>query len=159
MKHTIALRKTQYLITLVLSVLLLLGSCTVKLVPDHDEAMVKDITETAKKVDRLYLEIKEIPEAEARTYEQFSQRYVDIEVELNSLLLRNKAKPLNKHSTRINEIIIELFKKYKTKHQTQNKLSDIEIELDKTYLLDAFNAMLVAEEGKKYGQGTNTTEE
>ena len=74
---------------------------------------------------------------------------MDIEVEINSLLNKNKVRPLNENSTRICEITLQLWQKYKEEHKTDNTLSDGLIKLNRQSFSDLFFAMQVAEEGKK----------
>ena len=75
-------------------------------------------------------------------------QYVDIEVELNALLNKNRVRPLNAHSTRICEITLQLWQKYKEEHKTDNTLSDGLIKLNRMTLANLFLAMQVAERGK-----------
>ncbi|TAL47844.1 MAG: hypothetical protein EPN92_04370 [Chitinophagaceae bacterium] len=130
---------------------LFFSSCRVTLVPPYDADMAGEISKTAKMVDKFYITMMEKTKNEnnGRTYEKFSDQYIDIEVELNSLLYKNKVKPLNAHSTRICEITLQLWNKYKEEHKTDNELSDGLIRLNRKYLSDLFYAMQVAEEGKK----------
>ena len=51
MSQKLNFKRTTSYIAFIVSVLMMLGSCTVKLVPDHDASMVNDITQVAKKVD------------------------------------------------------------------------------------------------------------
>ncbi len=90
-----------------------------------------------------------------RMYSFFSPKYIDIEVDLNSILTKNKVRPLNKESTRIAEIALQLWEKYKQEHKTDNTLSDGLIRLNKKTFHDMFYAMQVAEEGKRVPGNTN----
>ena len=84
-----------------------------------------------------------------REYSKFVNDYIDIEVELNSLLNKNRIRPLNKESTRNCEIVIETWLKYKDRHKEQNKISDADIELNRDYFRDLFVVILTGEEAKK----------
>jgi len=88
------------------------------------------------------------PENDGRAYDKFSDQYVNIEVELNSLLNKNKVRPLNTHSTRICEITKQLWVKYKEEHKTDNTLNDGLIKLNQLTFSDLFYAMQVAEKAK-----------
>jgi hypothetical protein len=121
-------------------------SCKVQLVSPYDDEIVQQIETTAKEIDRFYLEMLE---GEIRTYSHFQKEYIDFEVELNSLLMKNKVKPLNEHSTRICEITLELWRKYKDEHKEDNALSDGLIKLNRKTFDDLFFAMLSAERGKQ----------
>lgn len=131
-----------------LSLLLVFASCKVQLVANYDAELSNEINTTAKKIDNFYLSMQEIPAAN-RQYANFSNSYVDIEVDLNSLVTKNRVRPLNTESTRIAEITLQLWEKYKTEHKTDNTLSDGLIRLNKKTFSDMFYAMQVAEEGKR----------
>jgi len=65
------------------------------------------------------------------------------------LLNKNKIRPLNENSTRICEITIQLWQKYKQEHKDDNTLSDGLIKLNNKTFSDIFYAMQVAEKGKE----------
>jgi len=128
----------------------LFGSCRVALVPAYDANLLSQIDATSKQVDKFYLSMLETTtkENDGRKYELFANDYVNIEVELNSLLTKNKIKPLNENSTRICEITLQLWQKYKEEHKEKNTLSDGLIKLNRQTFSDLFYAMQVAEKGK-----------
>jgi hypothetical protein len=130
--------------------LLFLFSCRVTLLPEYNAELSKDIENTAKMVDKFYLLMFETTSAEndGRSYDKFAGQYVEIEVEINSLLNQNKIRPLNENSIRICEITLELWRKYKEEHKTDNTLSNGLIQLNMKTFADLFFAMQVAEEGK-----------
>jgi len=131
--------------------ILFLCSCRVTLLPAYDAGISEQIDKTSKAVDKLYLLMLETTAAEneGRTFEKFSEQYVDIEVEMNSLLNKNKIRPLNENSTRICEITLQLWIKYKQEHKEDNTLSDGLIKLNRQTFSDLFYAMQVAEKGKE----------
>ncbi len=130
---------------------LALNSCKVTLLPSYDAGISEQIENTSKTVDKFYLSMLEFTSSEndGRVFDKFAREYVDIEVELNSLLTKNKIRPLNENSTRICEITLQLWIKYKEEHKTDNTLSDGLIKLNRKTFSDLFYAMRVAEEGKK----------
>jgi hypothetical protein len=130
--------------------LLFLFSCRVTLLPEYNAELSKNIENTAKLVDKFYLSMYETTSVEnnGRSYDKFAGQYVEIEVEIKSLLNRNKIRPLNENSTRISEITLELWQKYKEEHKTDNTLSNGLIQLNMKTFADLFFAMQVAEEGK-----------
>lgn len=128
--------------------LITLSACRVQLVPSYDQQIADQIVTTAKMVDQFYLYLMETPTGQ-RDYEDFAAEYIQIEVELNSLLRQNRVRPLNENSTRICEIALELWVQYKEEHKTDGTLSDGLITLNRTYMSDVFYAMQVAEEGSK----------
>jgi len=127
-----------------------INSCKVALIPGYDASILSQIETTSKQVDKFYLSMLETttPENNGRKFELFANEYVNIEVELNSLLTKNKIKPLNENSTRICEITLELWQKYKEEHKTKNTLSNGLIILNRQSFNDLFYSMQVAEKGK-----------
>ena len=137
-----------------LAFLLVFASCKVQLVSNYDVELSNEINSTAKKVDNFYLTMQEIP-ADKRQFANFSSSYIDIEVDLNSLVTKNRVRPLNAESTRIAEITLKLWEKYKEEHKMDNTLSNGLIRLNKKTFSDMFYAMQVAEEGKKVSNSPN----
>ena len=134
----------------VLVFLLIAGGCRVTLIPPYDEQLSQQIESTAKEVDLFYLDMQEttVNENGGRAYSNFAGQYAGIEAELNSLLYKNRIRPLNENSTRICEITLELWKKYKDEHKEDNELSNGIIELNRKTFNDLFYAMQVAEKAK-----------
>lgn len=148
MKQPINFKTTK--LFFVISCILLFNSCKVTFVPNYNANIAEQIDNTTKAVDKFYLLMLETTstENEGRNFKKFSGQYVDIEVELNSLLNKNKIRPLNENSTRICEITIELWLKYKNEHKKDNTLSDGLIKLNRKTFNDLFFSMQVAEKGK-----------
>jgi hypothetical protein len=132
-------------------VLFLILSCRVSFIPGFDATISGNIESTAKQVDKFYLSMLETTTElnNGRSYDMFTEKYVDIEVEINSLLNQNKIRPLNNNSVRICEITLELWQKYKNEHKTDNTLSNGLIQLNRKTFSDLFFAMQVAEKGKE----------
>ena len=141
--------KRMFLSVVVLSVLAL-NSCKVTFLPGYDARIAQQIENTSKAIDKFYLSMLDTTSAEkgGRAFAKFSEQYVNIEVELNSLLNKNKVRPLNENSTRICEITLQLWMKYKEEHKKDNTLSDGLIKLNRKTFGDLFYAMQVAEKGK-----------
>lgn len=131
-------------------ILAVLSGCSVSLIPPYDEQLAEQIESAAKEVDLFYLTIQETTNNDngERAYAKFAEQYAGIEAELNSLLYKNMIRPLNNNSTRICEITLDLWKKYKNEHKQDNKLSDGIIELNRKTFNDLFYAMQVAEKAK-----------
>lgn len=127
------------------------GGCKVTFVPNYDSGIAAQIDQVAKSIDKFYLTMLETTknESNGRAFDKFAQEYVAIEVELNSLLNKNKVKPLNEHSVRICEITVSLWIKYKEEHKTDNELEDGLIKLNRKTFSDVLYAMQVAEQAKK----------
>lgn len=136
-------------------------SCRIRLVSDYDEKLSQQIDEVAKQVDEFYLTLLETTQQgnANRAFSLFNEKYIKIEVELNSLLAKNKAKALNESSTKVCEIIIKLFKKHKAEHKRDGQAFDnASIIIIEKQMQDVFYAFKVAEEGKKLAANPPATE-
>lgn len=142
------LNKSRYLLYLWL--IIGISGCKITLVPSFDAQIQEQIESTSKEIDRFYLTMMDLNTNEegGRAYEKFREGYINIEVELISLLNKNKVKPLNSHSTRICEITLEIWRKYKNEHKEDNSIPDGLIKLNMLAMSDLMYAMLVAEKGK-----------
>jgi len=151
MKTIFRVQPRTHLLFLIIVVALFFEGCRVTLVPDYDDSISQEILETAKRIDKFYLDMLEttINENGNRAYGKFVDSYVEIEIELTSLLNKNKIRPLNENSTRICEITLELWIKYKEEHKEDNELSDGLIKLNRLTFSDLFYAMLVSEKAKE----------
>jgi hypothetical protein len=125
-------------------------SCRVTLLPAYDSKIAEQINATSMTVDKFYLSMLETTKAEntGRAFSKFSEQYVEIEVELNSLLNQNKVRPLNENSIRICEITLQVWMKRKEEHKKDNTLSDGLIKLNQKDFNELFLAMQVAEKAK-----------
>lgn len=152
MEQYISIQARRYIsIFALLLSMVTISSCRVQFIPAYDAKIAEQIDATAKAVDKFYLTMlaTSTPENEGRAFNKYSEQYVAIEVELNSLLNKNKIRPLNENSTRICEITIQLWQKYKQEHKDDNTLSDGLIKLNNKTFSDIFYAMQVAEKGKE----------
>jgi hypothetical protein len=143
--------KKRIILSAFILMFLSLNACKVTLLPGYDANISEQIVNTAKAVDKFYLSMQDNTSAEngGRAFSKFSEQYVNIEVELNALLSKNKIRPLNQNSTRICEITLELWTKYKEEHKKDNTLSDGLVKLNQKTFSDLFFAMQVAEKGKQ----------
>jgi hypothetical protein len=127
---------------------LALGGCAVKLVADYDPTTFDETLSLGKKVDRFYGDLLETP-AGARQYKKYADKYVEIETDLRSLYIRNKARPLNDESTQISDIILKLWVKYKSNHAQKDAYPDGIAKLDRARFTRLFIAAANAEAAKK----------
>ncbi len=151
MKQQINVNSKRILLSVVILSFLALNACKVTFLQGYDAKIAEQIENTSKAVDKFYLSMLDTTSAEkgGRVFTKFSEQYVNIEVELNSLLSKNRIRPLNENSTRIYEITIQLWMKYKAEHKKDNTLSDGLIKLNQETFSDLFYAMQVAEKGKE----------
>jgi hypothetical protein len=129
-----------------------LGGCSIKLISDYDSATFEEIIKVGKKVDRFYGDLLETPTAD-RQYQKYADRYVEIETDLRSLYIRNKARELNEESTKISDIILKLWIKYKKNHASKNGYSDGIAKLDRARFTRLFISAADAETAKKLDEG------
>ncbi|TMI78144.1 MAG: hypothetical protein E6H10_17685 [Bacteroidetes bacterium] len=122
--------------------------CKVTLVPPYDAGVEQQIVNTAKMNDRLYLEMQDEPVAD-RTYNKYSSKYLDIESEINSILLKNQARRQSHDLIVITNNLKTLFVQFKDKHKQDSTISDADIKLNQLQIAAAWKALLVAERGLK----------
>lgn len=137
-------------LSIFLSILLLLGSCRLTLLPPYEKELVQQIEIVEKKINKFYLEISEktADKNGGRIFPNYVDRYISIETDLNLIYQKNRIRPLNQNSTRIAQITLEIWRKYKKEHRLKNHISDSEIMLNQTYLDNLFYIMQVAEKSK-----------
>jgi len=122
--------------------------CSIKFVADYDATTFEEIIKIGKKVDRFYGDLLEAP-ANSRQYQKYSDEYVEIETDLRSLVIRNKARELNAESTEISEIILKLWMKYKANHAARDGYADGVARLDRGSFTRLFTSAADAETAKK----------
>jgi len=126
------------------TILLLFVSCTVQYVAQYDESIKNEIIRIASEVNMFYVKLLETDEVE-RTYDIFQKDYLAIEVDLNTLLMRNKIRPLNEESIKQGEIALELWLADKEQHKINNNVSDFIINQHKNQFQRIFIAMALGE--------------
>jgi len=137
-----------FLILGLISFLLFNFNCSVKLVANYDADTEKQIFDTAKLVDTFYGELLETKESE-RQYENFSNKYREIETEINMLIMRNEVRSLNEESTKISKNILTLWIKYKERHKEKDTYSTGNAQLERKRFITNFSYALGAEQAKK----------
>ena len=140
-------QKYNYWFILVLIVYTISG-CRVQYVADYDDNIRNDIISIAEEIDMFYTLLLETPEAD-RTYESFKEDYLDIEVSLRSLLMKNKIRPLNEESTRQTELALELWLEDKEAHKEDDTVSDFIINQHRSQFQRIFIAMAIGESVKE----------
>lgn len=130
----------------------LIISCKVSLVTNYDSTISEQIDNTSKTVDKFYLTMLETTTAKngGRTFNKYVKEYIDIEVELGSLLNKNKVRPLNQNSTKICTITLNIWKTRKEEHKSLDSLSNGLIKANRKDFSDLFFAMQSAEKAKEY---------
>ncbi len=109
-------------------ILIIIDGCQVRLVPQYNAELETQIIDGAKMTDRLYLQMIDAP-ADKKDYPLYSEKYLDVETEINSILFKNQARDRAKDIIASVKILRDNFVKYKQDHKTRNKLSNSEFTL------------------------------
>ena len=137
-------------------VLLALSGCTqVKLVADYDEAVLADTFDLAKRVDMFWANYLAAT-GEDRKYAAVKQEIIGIEVELNSLLLKNEARDENELTTEQIEKVIDVWARSTGLIKSQDGISNTSARAFRLQLSDAFKYVVTGEEAKNIS--SNVTE-
>lgn len=64
-----------------------LGGCTVKLVADYDSVSFEEVLKVGKNVDKFYGHLLEA-KSKDRAYPKFSDKYVEIETDIRSVVVK-----------------------------------------------------------------------
>lgn len=135
-----------------ISVFLLLAfvltACRVMLVPEYSAALEDQIASAAKATDKLYIDMLDAPLNE-RTYKAFNERYNDIEVEINSIQLKNEARPKNGDFLVIIKNLKDAFAEAKKYHKEHTTLSDGEAIAYQATLSGFWKPLYIAEKALK----------
>jgi hypothetical protein len=118
------------------------------LVPEYSAALEDQIGNAAKATDKLYVDILDTPVNE-RTYHTFSERYNDIEVEINSIQLKNEARPKNGDFLVIIKNLKDAFAEAKKYHKEHKTLSDGEAIAYQATLSGYWKPLYIAEKALK----------
>jgi hypothetical protein len=140
--------KTKILV-LTSCLLISLSSCfSIKLVPDYSEVIEKQIIETQKLNEKLYIELLEQPE-DKRTYSSIAKQYLEVESNINSMLFQYQTREKNEDFVKMAKLLKENFIKYKKEHKDKKTLNDGEISLYIAYINGFWQPLLTAEKALK----------
>ena len=107
--------KIKIFVLLIISIISI-SACKVTFVPNNDAAIEQQITDAAKENDKLYLELLAASK-DKRSYQDYEKEYVQIEVEINSINLKNEARKNNKEMLDIITKLHQHFTKYRNEHK------------------------------------------
>jgi hypothetical protein len=128
-----------------LTLLSVLSSCSVSLVPDYNPALEEQISEAAMMNDRLYLDLLNIPISE-RSFQAYAPRYSEIESEINSIRMKNEIRPNNTEMLKIIDLLKSNFVQYKEEHKAKSTgLTDGEIRSYSAFIRGFWLPLLTAE--------------
>jgi len=153
---TIIVQNRQKMIILSAFILsmLLFSTCKIILVSSYDDKIADQIENVSKSIDKFYLTMLETTTEVngGRVYSKFAEQYVAIEVELQSLLNKNKARTKNEETIKICEKTISLFEKYKNEHKKENTINDTDITLNLNNMRRMLNPLIISEKAKKMAE-------
>lgn len=131
-----------------LSLIAILSSCKVMLVPEYNAALEDQIANAAKATDKLYIDIIDAA-VNGRNYNAFSERYNEIEVEISSVQLKNEARPKNGDFLVIIKNLKDAFAEAKNYHKEHKTLSDGEAIGYQATLAGYWKPLYIAEKALK----------
>lgn len=126
-------------------------SCKVTLVPEYSAQLEEQIAKAAKANDKLYIDMMDVAESD-RTYNKYSERYNEIESEINSIRLKNEARPKNADFLVINKNLKDAFDEAKTYHRENGVLKNGEIKAYQASLSGFWKPLYIAEIALKPGK-------
>ncbi len=140
MNALIFLRRLSGLFLLTWSLL----ACRVTWVPEYNAQLEEQIAKAAKATDKLYIDMLDVPLAN-RAYETFKDRYNEIESEINSIKLKNEARPKNADFLVINKNLKAAFDEAKKYHKDNSTLSNGEAMAYQSTLAGFWRPIYLAE--------------
>ena len=144
MRSIIPLKKISVFLLLAFTI----SSCRVMLVPQYSAALEDQIANTAKATDKLYIDMLDMP-LEKRAYDGLNERYNEIEVEINSIQLKNEARPKNGDFLVIIKNLKDAFAEAKKYHKQHNILTDGEAIAYQATLAGFWKPLYIAEKALK----------
>ena len=125
-----------------------LCACSALQVSPYDAKAFADTEALAGDVMAFYGKMLELPLAE-RTYDKFSADYVSVEAKIRTMIVREKARPMNKESASISDDILTLWEKYHLRHREKNDYGDVLAKAHRNTMQRVFTAALKGEAAKK----------
>ena len=140
--------KQTHAYTMLMLVLLILSGCAqVKLVADYDKEVLADTFDLAKRVDMFWANYLEAT-GEDRKYDTVKQEIIGIEVDMNSLLLKNEARDENKQTTEQVENVIAVWSRTAGLIKSQGSISNTSAKAYRVQMSDAIKYIVTGEEAK-----------
>lgn len=137
-----AVSKVFFVLLAIISVAV--SSCRVQLVPEYSSDIETQITNAAKMTDMLYLEIMDAS-ADKKNYDLYADKYLAIETEINSILLKDQARPKAQDLVASVQKLHDYFVKAKEDHKNRNVLNNAELLIYNEQLKALWKPVLVEE--------------
>ena len=128
------------------------AGCAVNFVAEYNAAIQEEIIQTARKVDLFWGELMDTNIGD-RQYDNFKDKYNEIETDIRVLLMKNEIRALNEESTKQAKIALDLWMEDRKLHKTNNTFSDFEAQRHRTQYTRIFTAMAKGEEAKNIQNG------
>lgn len=141
------LMKTQAYVVLLLALFLLSGCMSVKYVADYDKEVLEETFSLAKQVDTFWANYL-VAIGDDRKYESVKKEIINIEVDMNSLLLKNEARDTNKQTTKQIKNIISIWGNTAGLIKSQGSISNTSAKAYRSQIADAFKYVVTGEEAK-----------
>lgn len=135
-------------ILLIVSFFIFCVGCKVTWVPAYDASIEDQIVSGAKANDLLYMQMMDTPEAD-RKYAAYSERYLAVKSEINSILMKNQARNNSQDLIASTKDLSTLFEKFRSKHKQDDTISDADIELNELQIAALWKVLLIEERGLK----------
>lgn len=121
-------------------------SCTFKLTPVYDDSISTEVRQLARTTDSCYHKWMSTPNI---TYTQCVSGYDLIEVQGNSIVLKEETRPLAKNFANIANRFMDKFKEYRLYHQNKNKATNGELSSFNNDLQGLIKPLLKSEQSLK----------
>lgn len=130
----------------IMLVFLLLGlfACRATFVPPYDATIEAQIIKTARLTDGLYLDMLDAKQTERR-YPLYAAKYQEIQLDINSLLLKTQVREKNKDLLVMVQNLQKLFLQFKDSHKEKTVLNDADIQLNQMQINAMWAPLLLAE--------------
>ena len=130
------------------------GCAQVQLVADYDKELQNDTFVLAKRVDLFWANYIDAV-GKAREYNAIKKEMIAIEVEMNSLLLKNQARAINRESTKQVGNLIKTWTEVSKLIKTQGSISNSSAKASRLQLADIMKYIVIGEKAKNISANNN----
>lgn len=154
MKYQI--KQTTGYVAILLMLFMLSGCAQVKLVAAYDKEVIADTFSLAKRVDLFWANYL-VAKGESRKYGSIKNEMIGIEVELNSLLLKNEARDKNKQTTKQIKNVIKIWSETSKLFIQQGSISNTSAKSYRLQMADSFKYIVRGEKAKNISDNNDNT--
>ena len=128
-------------------------SCRVTFVPEYSSEIETQIVNGAKMNDKLYIDLLSAEDSK-RTFQLFTEKYSQVEAEINSIRLKNETRKKAVEMLTIIDKLNVAFKQYRDEHKAKTTpLTNGEIISYQSQIKAFWKPLLIAEGGLKKAKG------